>query len=135
MLRIRIRILLFSFEIKVSRNRTGAVSGFLPGGGRDIFRGWRKSPRGWRFFAFLHTIFLIYSCYKEIHKIYIFLFFFLFVSIFFYASLVPLNVLGLGGSKHLLMVSGWRRHPMKCSEGGEMGLATPLKSPLSPIMN
>ena len=27
---------------------TGAVSGFLPGGGRDIFRGWRKSSRGWR---------------------------------------------------------------------------------------
>ena len=28
------------------------------------------------------------------------------------------------------MVRGWRRHPLKRSEGGEMGLATPLKSPL-----
>ena len=29
------------------------------------------------------------------------------------------------------MARGWRRHPPKRSEGGEMGLATPLKSPLS----
>ena len=27
---------------------TGADSGFLSGDGRDFFRGWRKSPRGWR---------------------------------------------------------------------------------------
>ena len=36
-------ILLLTFD-----QYSGAVSGFLPGGGRDIFRGWRKSPRGWR---------------------------------------------------------------------------------------
>ena len=28
------------------QSKPGAVSGFLPGGGRDIFRGWRKSSRG-----------------------------------------------------------------------------------------
>ena len=81
---------------------SGAVSGFHPGGGRDIFRGWRKSPRGWRkkcsgtsfpsaFFCFpthyitnLRPLFYILdSCYKEIHKISIFLFFFLFVFLYF----------------------------------------------------
>ena len=89
----------------------GAVSGFLPGGGRDIFRGWGKSPSGWRkkfsgtsftsafFFAFLHTTLLIYAHFftfqthvikKYITYIY-FSFFFLFVFYILYASLVPLN--------------------------------------------
>ena len=37
----------------------GAVSGFLPGGGRDIFRGWQKNSALSllsMFFAFLHNI-------------------------------------------------------------------------------
>ena len=36
----------FMFIHSSADRYTGAVSGFLPGGGRDIFKGWRKSPRG-----------------------------------------------------------------------------------------
>ena len=79
-----------------------------PGGGEKNFA---APPSPQHFFAFLHTILLIYahffyilgSCYKELHKIYIFfLFFFLFVFYILYASMVPLNVLGSEGSKPLL---------------------------------
>ena len=49
--------------------------------------------------------------------------FFLFAFYILYASLVPLNVLGSGGVETPLS-------HLKRSEGGEMGLATPLKSPL-----
>ena len=44
---------------------SGAVSGFLPGGGRDIFRGWWNNLRATSFpsvfFAFLLNITIIYA--------------------------------------------------------------------------
>ena len=117
------------FMLKV---RAGAFSGFLPGGGRVILRGWRKSPRGWRKKCALppSAFDILDTCYKEIHKIYSF-YFFLFVFYLLYASLIPRNVLCLEGVKIPSngqgvaspppeTLRGWRggpRHPLEIASG------------------
>ena len=93
------------------------------GGGRYIFRGWRKSPRGWRnklratsfasgFVAFLHNITFLRPIFVDIldthykkYLKYIYFFFTFLVRHFpFIQSLVPRDVLGSGGSQPLEMV-------------------------------
>ena len=102
-----------------------AVSGFLPGVGKNLPEGGKKiaryPPFTSAFFAVLHNITnlrplfdILYTCYKEIHKIYLFNFF-LFVFYLLYASLIPSDVLGLRGVKTLQKVRWWRggpRHPL-----------------------
>ena len=54
-----------------------AFSGFLSGGGRVIFRGLQKSPRGWRKNCVqpLSEFDILDTCYKEIHQKHFFYFF------------------------------------------------------------
>ena len=114
----------------------------LPGGGEKKLASFPSA-----FFYFpthyitnLRPLFYILDLfYKEIHKIYIFLSFFLFVFYVLYASLVPLNVLGSGGSKPLKMVRGWRDGPRHPHENASdlhvfnwlMGSIHPSNRPLS----
>ena len=79
----------------------------LPGGGEKNLAA-PPSPQAQRFFAFLHTItnlrplfYIFDSCYKEIHKIYIFFILFLVRLLYFIRKFDSLNVLGSGGSKPL----------------------------------
>ena len=77
---------------------SGPDSGFLPGGGRDIFRRWRYNITN------LRPLFV-----DDILDT-----FFLFVFYLLYASFVPRNVLVQGGSKSkpLERVRGWRGGPL-----------------------
>ena len=75
--KIRKKCTVVGVTCKKNHSFPGAFSGFLPGGGRVIFRGWPKSPRGWRKNCALpaSAFDILVTCYKEIHKIYFFLLF------------------------------------------------------------
>ena len=113
---------------------TGAVLGFLSGGGRDIFRGWRKSPMGWRkncalspfsqhflisytplILVYAHCFDILDTCYKEIHKIY-------FLNIFLVHLLVFISKFG---SPQRPRFRGGGRNPLKRSGSGEGGRPAP----------